>query len=401
MLLHLPQELVDSVVEELDDSSLPICALASKSFLHPSQRRIFRCINFHGAYPPGDRRFESLCSVLSESPHLVSYVRAVVVRLDIARFYRVARLLRACTRLGSLAICFTAQVVSLDMPNLPMELIDALLCRIASASLHHLEIWGQAGLLMPDSLLHFAVTSVRSLALRRITINQDPHSQARYIMARYRAPPVVHLQHLTFDLMGRQCISAARLIDYKKFGFLQGLQKLTLIQWSDRFVPLLEATAQTLQEFRVDLAAALWQGDTVFPHFPALSVVELRLPVDDPEWDNTQAPPTVQRLLRAAPLLKQLTIFYKARSEPPLRPRVPPSPWAVFDPLRPKERPRHLRVVKCFLCFPLNFQGDKVIASDNFASWVEAQMPTLSGTPLLTCSQGAPAKYASWDEWPA
>jgi hypothetical protein len=49
-------------------------------------------------------------------------------------------------------------------------------------------------------------------------------------------------------------------VEYKRFGFLEGLQKLTLVQWSDRFVPLLEAVAPTLQEFRVDLAAALWQG---------------------------------------------------------------------------------------------------------------------------------------------
>jgi hypothetical protein len=144
-----------------------------------------------------------------------------------------------------------------------------------------------------------------------------------------------------------------------------------------------------------------WYLDTVFPHFGALRVVELRVPVDDPEWDNTEAAPTVQRLLGAAPLLEQATIFFKARSGAQLLPRNPPSPWAMFHSGQPNQTPVYLRAMKCFLSLSPSFPDDRVDAYNNFAPWIEAQMPALRGTSLLTCSQGLPEKYASWDTWPA
>ncbi|KAJ7892329.1 hypothetical protein B0H14DRAFT_3854637 [Mycena olivaceomarginata] len=273
MMPNIPPELVHAIIDEVRDSCLTTCASTARAFLHPSRRRIYGRINLYGPYPPNDRRFDYLCAMLSETMHLAPYIRSVVVCLDLARFQRMTHLLRAYTKLESLAIRFTAQMTCLDLPHLPLKFMDALLFRVASDSLPRLEIWGQAGLLMPDFLLHFALGSVRTLALRRITITQAPEGQARFLMARYHnRSTAAHLEHLTLDLLGRACISAARLVEYKRFGFLEGLQKLTLVQWSDRFVPLLEAAAPTLQEFRVDLAAALWQGDTVLPPFPALRV---------------------------------------------------------------------------------------------------------------------------------
>ncbi|KAJ7811017.1 hypothetical protein B0H14DRAFT_2861403, partial [Mycena olivaceomarginata] len=323
------------------------------------RRRIYGRINLYGPYPPNDSRFDYLCALLSETTHLAPYIRSVVVRLDLARLQPMTRLLRACTRLESLAICFTAQITCLDLPHLPLELMDALLFRMASDSLHRLEIWGQVGLLMPDCLLHFALGSVRTLALRRITITQAPESQAR-------------------------------------------LQKLTLVQWSDRFVPLLEAAAPTLQEFRVDLAAALWQGDTVFPPpFPVLRVGELRLPVGDPEWDNIAAPPTVHRLLRAAPLLERLRLFYTRAHR---RASHPARAGSESDLVRADGRALpHLRTVHCFLSFPPSFEGDQngcVQLLSRLDRGADARVAQ-RGAGVLSYGRITPEGWASWDTWPA
>jgi hypothetical protein len=264
MIPHIPQELVEAIVEEVHESSLTACALTTRTLLDPSQRRIFRCINFYTP-DPVNNRFDFLCAILAKSTRLASYVRFAIVRLHPTQFHSMGRLLRACTRLQSLAICFTTQVAGLDLASLGIDLIDGLLSRIASASLDHLEIWGQTSLLMSVSLLHFAITSVRTLALRRIKIKPDAEidSEEGQLIDRYRVSSSVRLEHLTVDLLGRASFSASF---YRNFGFLEGLQKLTIVQWSDRFLPLLEATSQTLREFRVDLAAALWQGGMAQMH---------------------------------------------------------------------------------------------------------------------------------------
>ncbi|KAJ6471630.1 hypothetical protein C8R47DRAFT_1222160 [Mycena vitilis] len=400
MLPYMPQELVEAIVEEVPPSSLGACALTTKSFLDPSQRRIFRCLDFYTPYPPANHQFDALCFLLCNSPHLAPYVRAIVIRLHPNLFSGMARLLRVCSRLHSLAICFTTQVAGLDSSSLPVDLIDALLRRMASTSLDRLEIWGQTSLLMPLSMFHFAVASVRTLALRRVKIKPDTESTEGELIPSHPTPAPACLQHLIVDLVGRLSISAERLIEYRNFGLLDELQKLTLVSWSDRFAPLLEATANTLRELRVDLAAALWQGDAEFPQFAALRVLEIRVPVDDPEWDNTEAAPTIQRLVGCTPLLERLTIFYNPRSAAVLRPRTPPSPWPVFDVHHPTQQLTRLRAVTCCLCFPAVFQGGQAVAWDSFPIWVEAQMPGLRAAGLLTCSQPAPPQYASWDAWP-
>jgi hypothetical protein len=264
MIPHIPQELVEAIVEEVHESSLTACALTTRTFLDPSQRRIFRCTNFYTP-DPLNNRFDFLCDTLAKSTRLASYVRFAIVRLHPTQFHSMGRLLRACMRLQSLAICFTTQVAGLDLASLGIDLIDALLSRMASASLDHLEIWGQTSLLMPVSLLHFAITSVHTLALRRIKIRPDDSEEGQLI-DRYRVSSSVRLEHLTVDLLGRASFSSDRLVVYENFGFLAGLQKLTIVQWSDRFLPLLEATSKTLREFRVDLAAALWQGGMAQMH---------------------------------------------------------------------------------------------------------------------------------------
>ncbi|KAJ7123631.1 hypothetical protein C8R44DRAFT_852485 [Mycena epipterygia] len=81
MLSHLPQDLVDAIVDYVDSDSLKSCASVSTAFLDPCRRRIFRSISLS---PNGNERhilsFRRVHSALTgTSPHIAQYIRNVSV----------------------------------------------------------------------------------------------------------------------------------------------------------------------------------------------------------------------------------------------------------------------------------------------------------------------------------
>ncbi|KAJ7930515.1 hypothetical protein B0H13DRAFT_2309469 [Mycena leptocephala] len=103
------------------------------------------------------------------------------------------------------------------------------------------------------------------------------------------ASSTVRLEHLTVDIHR----------EITNFGVLRRLQKLTVVQRSLWFVPLVEATSITLREFRIDLMV-LAQHDVTLPQFAGLRILQLEFPVDA-DWNHAQFGPTTQKLLRSTP----------------------------------------------------------------------------------------------------
>ncbi|KAJ6526808.1 hypothetical protein B0H19DRAFT_1275643 [Mycena capillaripes] len=401
MIPHIPQELIEAILEEVHESSLNTCALTARSFVDPSQRRIFRRIDFYASKPSVIRHFEFLYILLSNSPRLASYVRSVIICLHPILFHGMTRLLAACTRLEFLALGFT-MASRLDSSSLPIAFIDGLLRQVASGSLDRLELWG--GGPIPISLFRFVVGSVRTLALWRIHIDHQAASNDGLPIDRCRTSSV-RLEHLTVGGLDRtmwRANSTDQPKEIRNFEVLQGLQKITAVQWTYQFVALVKATSSTLREFRVDLTSVLREHDVMFPTFEALRILEVQVPVDGPIGDHwsTQAAPTVQRLLRSTPLLEQMTIVFKAHIGCHIDPNTPPSPWTIFNPDELNLHLGHLRIVRCCLSSSpsLRLQEQQAVAWDNFPPWIEIQMPGLHGTGLLTCSQVLPEKYAVWDK---
>ncbi|KAJ7151888.1 hypothetical protein C8R43DRAFT_1190601 [Mycena crocata] len=85
----LAQELIDSVVDEIDShSDLKACSLAARVFVEPCQRRLFREMHFfdgngvvEGTFVQGDTGIpaRSAYLLLHTSPHLRSYVRSLAI----------------------------------------------------------------------------------------------------------------------------------------------------------------------------------------------------------------------------------------------------------------------------------------------------------------------------------
>ncbi|KAJ7134027.1 hypothetical protein C8R43DRAFT_1110291 [Mycena crocata] len=73
----IPQELVEAIVDEIDDTlSLKACALVSPSFLSPSQRNLFRSFTLN------TRRTSECCNRLTESPHIAPHISALTIHLN-------------------------------------------------------------------------------------------------------------------------------------------------------------------------------------------------------------------------------------------------------------------------------------------------------------------------------
>ncbi|KAK7042635.1 hypothetical protein R3P38DRAFT_322392 [Favolaschia claudopus] len=69
MVPELPQELIDAIVGEVPDSSLPACFLAGVTFVVSSQRRLFRWMSLED----GIAKYEKAARFLASSPHLGKY----------------------------------------------------------------------------------------------------------------------------------------------------------------------------------------------------------------------------------------------------------------------------------------------------------------------------------------
>ncbi|KAJ7754158.1 hypothetical protein DFH07DRAFT_502761 [Mycena maculata] len=359
----IPVELIEAIVDHVDPAALRSCALTTRAFVRPSQRRIFHSINHSTS--ADSTRLSLLCGLLSISPHLASYVRTVKVYLHRDILLDMTCLLRCCLKLESLAICFLRNISRLGVSLLPMDFFEALVDAIALPSLDCLELWGNTSdsLLIFPSILHFAIKAVRRLGLCRVEI-----------MAGMEVGQSIVAPHIT---------SSAQI--------LGSLKSLTMGRFSYKLIPFLEASAPKLTELRLGLSTD-WRAWS-FPHFEVLRFAEFTVAVNA----ITSFGGLLERF--PAPNLERLTIVMRVRFSLDLTPRRT-SPWPMFDPQRAYQRKfPHLRAIDCQLCLWPYFRGDRAASYDAFVSRMEASMAALRGTELLRCSCVPCYQYASWDEW--
>ncbi|KAJ7257140.1 hypothetical protein C8J57DRAFT_1649383, partial [Mycena rebaudengoi] len=82
-MASLPQELVNSVVNQLDDySSLTSCALVSTSFVAPAQKATFKSLCTHTELSHGHPTILAASDSLAAFPHLATYIRLLKIDLS-------------------------------------------------------------------------------------------------------------------------------------------------------------------------------------------------------------------------------------------------------------------------------------------------------------------------------
>ncbi|KAF8058184.1 hypothetical protein FPV67DRAFT_1676440 [Lyophyllum atratum] len=82
----LPQEIVETIIEEIDDGSSSIknhtfrsCSLVSQSFRDPAQKRLLRYLLID---PATASQYEKLCKTLQSSPRICSFVESMCFIID-------------------------------------------------------------------------------------------------------------------------------------------------------------------------------------------------------------------------------------------------------------------------------------------------------------------------------
>lgn len=133
-----PQEIIDSVVEELssDRASLKQCALVSRrQFLQPARRHLFSAIKLHKPLP-----CQRLLTVLKSNPEITRYIRHLILsnlRLLVqSEEVTVATILTLVQSLQSLSLSY------IFWDTLPIELTSTLYALFSSPSLKKLSFIG-------------------------------------------------------------------------------------------------------------------------------------------------------------------------------------------------------------------------------------------------------------------
>ncbi|KAJ7741159.1 hypothetical protein DFH07DRAFT_1064026 [Mycena maculata] len=189
-MTSIPQELVAAIVDELEDDrpSLKACSVVTSAFCAPSQRHLFRSMwlhreNWHHyspwqqalhkgtTVPSGTIRRGS--SLLSESPHLATYIRDLTIDLPESanEDTPLEHVLREVSNLERFVI--SGMMVRWD--ELPSSLASAVLDVIARPtlnSLHFLYVHN-----VPPATMRDALSSMRVLSIHHTLLgfedNQD------------------------------------------------------------------------------------------------------------------------------------------------------------------------------------------------------------------------------------
>ncbi|KAJ6532862.1 hypothetical protein DFH09DRAFT_1284506 [Mycena vulgaris] len=183
-MVDLAQELIEAIFAEVDDRrSLQACALASRPFVLPAQRLLFKKMSF-----PVDTRLGSAsrrsyatkcaqraCDILSSAPHLIAFVRELKIgsMQGVAGWTALAALLRKLQ---------PAKIERFSMEG-PMDMIPstvrvALAAIFSQPSLQHVEFRSSGPI--PPSILANVFASCREVFVRSDGIETPQTTSAAY-----------------------------------------------------------------------------------------------------------------------------------------------------------------------------------------------------------------------------
>ncbi|KAJ7116930.1 hypothetical protein C8R44DRAFT_854633 [Mycena epipterygia] len=235
----LPQELIDAIIEDVPDASLPACALTATAFVIPSQRRLFRWLSL--AHPT---QYSRAAALLTSSRHLTPYVHAL----------------------------------ALDVKEIPPDCADLKSILAQLTELERLSIAGDLHSHTPFAQNPCLLDVFRLPSLKcRSPTSPLP---ADYAPIPPPVPPPQNLWHLR--VVGDPYDTVVPFVlEPQRAGYLNKLTRLTLTfaPLSDEFLPkfmaLLSSCSGTLKHLDMELAAPL-----DLPPLPALTSLELSIDID-------------------------------------------------------------------------------------------------------------------------
>ncbi|KAJ7137960.1 hypothetical protein C8R44DRAFT_339776 [Mycena epipterygia] len=381
--LRFPQELVDAIVQELEEGSacLVACLQTAKTFRAPCQRRIFRVMVIHSEASGFSNTFQRACSLLTVSPHLAMHVHHLTIPLPIeAKEIRsLENVLGALDKVQRFVISNPGELNHWGSSS--HALISAILRMVSHPSLDRLHLKNMSG--VPSSLIYRAASSVRVLSLDTIYV-------ANMFTATVHAqlpPSPLRLEHLIFPSSRSMRQLSGVIRELRKKGYLQRLRRLSLTletvpyeDYLDIFAPL----SETIRHVEIDFRE--FRGLVTIAHFKHLQVLELSFYIGM----SRQFPYNLELILSdlptSTPLLERLTLTFGIMPRIPETVWVDDGPWPTFDAGFMERRTLpHLGNVTCCLHLTMDyFHGDQDVSYPGFVAAMEANLPGLRGTDVLT-----------------
>ncbi|KAJ7126319.1 hypothetical protein C8R44DRAFT_913818 [Mycena epipterygia] len=388
---HLPQELVDAIVDVVDPESLKSCAYVSAAFLVPSRRRIFCSISIsQDGRGRDDLSIQQVHSALTRVPHIASYIRNVTVL-----FYTFSSkphphfeaILGALTHIECLVLRGSIGIGT----EIAGRFLIAFSKLLTKSSFNRLYLRGIAA---PHAFMALAMSRVRTVLLQHVSIIDtaagtdeldvdSPRLEQLILPGNNDLDPEIH-GALDFIMHGKH---------------LPRLRRLALGMIFDpagRSHGVLAHTASTLEYLE------LYSGDTYherptaalnLPLLPALQSLELRIHLGGHRTLPLDIYFTVAALPATAPHIHTLAFVFSIDNPKQTIAWATDGPFALFDSSAAyRTALPHLRRVRFRLLFREMDAHLHASALDatlrEFVAAMEVRLPALRGTRMLEFETG-------------
>ncbi|KAJ7676955.1 hypothetical protein DFH06DRAFT_1169409 [Mycena polygramma] len=270
-MAFIPQELVDSIIAELDDlDSLKTCSLAGPMFRDPSQRRLLRCITLTG-WPHNDLRNGNCAAartLFDQSPHLAAYVQDLKILLnpgpDLDHLQDILLILKNVRR------CIVdGHGQQFRWNNLNPGLAAAFVKFFSRQALQDLRLCRVV--ITPSASFIWAVPSLSSYITGATKLNPD-----------LSGTPST-LRDLALHFGSQDLCALLASPDFRSH--IAGLRRLSILPRFDDSMALITAAAGTLQHIHFDCDVPTMAMHMPLPELPALRILEFRISFDTQTLD--------------------------------------------------------------------------------------------------------------------
>ncbi|KAJ6557906.1 hypothetical protein B0H19DRAFT_122909 [Mycena capillaripes] len=376
-MIPLPQELLDAIVDEVDDSTtLKSCSLVATSFLLSSQHNLFRTFWLRGCSS------QKAAVFLTESPHLASYIHDLTVEIwDTTDTSSNLTAVEVTLRLVQNIECLTMSGRSKEWSDLGHEVSSALFDCLSRPSIRRLDLVRMKR--VPTALI-LASTAIPVVSFSRVVMDSEEEISEHM----HDSAPTPRLRRLLLPTADPEILRICdTLVHSKKPSYIEQVERLDIRISSESATydeRLLTACAKTLNYPALEL------GDHIrIPQLPLVLQLEMKVFVGI----DKRLPPffnsNFSQIASSLPLVETITLVFVTNVR-----LFPEMAWPDQGPLPilgPSFANRvqllHLRRVHCRL-LRLSTSPSLNVLFDRFVPAMESKMPRLQGTGILKCTLG-------------
>ncbi|KAF7326607.1 hypothetical protein MSAN_02504300 [Mycena sanguinolenta] len=292
-MTSIPQELIAAIVERVDDTAaLKACSLTSPCLRGPSQRVLLRSLALDTSHI---QRHAALSALLTESPHIATYVSKLVLRVSFSDKRTVGSLQDVLARFTNVRRCTIAGEYSTERWDPVSPLCPTLLDFIQRQPLTELHLFFLQSIPIPAFALF--VSSAPTVTFYYAVVSaKDQCDDPPKKVTREKSMT----QLLLSDHAETICDALARAPEH-----IRSLRKLKICPQHDYSTMLISSAAQTLEHLRID-CSLLINRRSALPPLPLLEVLRcVDLVIPSMHWNDSWLTDTLRTFFASAPPFAQ------------------------------------------------------------------------------------------------